>query len=78
MILAQNLQPTPAAANPNIALQRVRYRVRRGDSLARISQRFRVSISQLEQWNDLDRRRYLQPGQVLTLYVDVTRQAGNS
>lgn len=67
----------PAAANPNIALQRVRYRVRQGDSLARISQRFRVSISQLEQWNDLDRRRYLQPGQVLTLYVDVTRQAGS-
>lgn len=69
--------PTPAAANPNIALQRVRYRVRQGDSLARISQRFKVSIRDLEQWNDLDRRRYLQPGQVLTLYVDVTRQAGS-
>lgn len=69
-------QPDPDATN--IALQRVRYRVRKGDSLARISQRFKVTIGDLEKWNNLNRRNYLQPGQILTLYVDVTRQADNS
>ncbi len=57
--------------------RRIRYTVRKGDSLARISQRFRVRISQLRNWNDLPKGRYLQPGQRLTLYVDVTRQTEN-
>ncbi|MDZ7804287.1 LysM peptidoglycan-binding domain-containing protein [Thiohalophilus sp.] len=68
-----------AALNPDqIALpaqrsltKRIGYRVRRGDSLARISQKFRVSIGQLRKWNNLPVGKYLQPGQRLTLYVDV-------
>lgn len=63
-------------ANPNAALQKIRYKVRNGDSLARISQKFRVKISQLRKWNTLPRDKYLQPGQVLTLFIDVTRQSG--
>ena len=55
--------------------KRIGYRVRRGDSLARISQKFRVSISQLRRWNKLTTGKYLQPGQRLTLYVDVTKQS---
>ncbi len=57
--------------------QRVGYTVRRGDSLSRISRRFNVSVHQLRKWNRLPRGGYLHPGQSLTLYVDVTRQADN-
>jgi len=57
--------------------RRIAYVVRNGDSLARISRRFRVSISSLKRWNKLDGDRYLQPGQRITLYVDVRRQSGN-
>jgi len=57
--------------------QRINYIVRSGDSLARISQRFKVKISELRRWNALPKNKYLQPGQRLTLYVDVTRQAEN-
>lgn len=54
--------------------QRVGYRVRRGDSLSRIAQRFKVSIRQLLRWNrKVSKSKYLQPGQRLTVYVDVTR-----
>lgn len=53
----------------------IRYTVRPGDSLARISQKFRVRVGDLVRWNGLDRKKYLQPGQKLTLYVDVTRQS---
>ena len=55
--------------------KRIGYKVRRGDSLDKISRKFRVSISQLRRWNNLPKGKYLQPGQRLTLYVDVTRQS---
>jgi membrane-bound lytic murein transglycosylase D len=56
--------------------RRIGYTVRNGDSLARISQRFRVSVDNLKRWNRLEGRKYLQPGQRLTLYIDVKRQSG--
>ncbi|MAD52885.1 MULTISPECIES: LysM peptidoglycan-binding domain-containing protein [unclassified Idiomarina] len=52
-------------------LRTIIYQVRSGDSLARIANRFNVTISQIEQWNNISRSRYLQPGQRLTLKVDV-------
>jgi membrane-bound lytic murein transglycosylase D len=55
--------------------KRIGYKVRRGDSLAKISRKFRVSVAQLRRWNNLPEGKYLQPGQRLTVYVDVTRQS---
>ncbi len=56
-------------------MQRIGYRVRSGDSLARIASKFKVSVQQLLRWNKrLRNKKYLQPGQRVTLYVDVTRQ----
>jgi len=51
----------------------VHYTVRNGDSLYRIAQKFSVSIADLRRWNSLSGNKYLQPGQNLKLYVDVTR-----
>lgn len=51
--------------------KRIGYKVRRGDSLAKISRKFQVSVAQLRRWNNLPKGKYLQPGQRLTLYVDV-------
>ena len=45
------------------------YQVRMGDSLYRIADRFKVSISSIIAWNALDPDDYLHPGQKLTLYV---------
>lgn len=62
-----------------LVTQKIKYRVRRGDSLARISQKFKVNISDLKRWNNaISSKKYLQPGQRLTLYVDVTQQAGRT
>ncbi len=55
--------------------QKIAYRVRRGESLALISRKFRVSIRDLVRWNRLDPNAYLQPGQRLTVYVNVTEQS---
>ncbi len=59
---------------PAATIRTIHYTVRRGDSLALISDKFKVTIKQLLEWNRLARNDYLQPGQRLTLYVDVTRQ----
>ena len=70
-----------ASANPTSPLptslrnQRITYRVRKGDSLYKIAQRFRVSIRQIRNWNRLRKNAYLRPGQQLLLHVDVTRQS---
>jgi membrane-bound lytic murein transglycosylase D len=66
----------PPVASPAATERKLRYTVRRGDSLYLIAQRFRVTVAQIQQWNKLDASRYLQPGQVLTVIVDVTRQSG--
>jgi membrane-bound lytic murein transglycosylase D len=53
--------------------QKVRYTVRKGDSLSSISSRFKVSIKQIRSWNNLSTSKYIHPGQKLTLHVDITR-----
>ena len=58
--------------------RKLTYRVRRGDSLYRISRRFRVTIGQLRQWNNIKRNQYLHPGQKLTLYVTLTADSERS
>jgi membrane-bound lytic murein transglycosylase D len=49
------------------------YTVRNGDSLARIAGRFNVKVSDLQKWNQSKLKKYLQPGQKLKIFVDVTR-----
>lgn len=68
---------SPVLPQQRRVTKRVGYVVRRGDSLYRISSRFKVSIAKLREWNKLQRGQYLQPGQRLTLYVDVMRQSGS-
>ena len=52
-------------------LRKVNYRVRSGDSLTRIADKFNVQIGQITEWNTL-KSKVIRPGQQLTLYVDVT------
>jgi membrane-bound lytic murein transglycosylase D len=56
----------------NAIMRNIIYKVRNGDSLARIADKFNVTIGEIEGWNNISRRKYLQPGQHLTLKVDVT------
>jgi membrane-bound lytic murein transglycosylase D len=53
----------------------IRYRVRRGDSLWSIAQKFNVSPRQIRRWNDLTKD-MLQPGQRLQLVVDLLETSG--
>lgn len=48
------------------------YRVRPGDSLAKIAQRFSVTVADIVKWNNINTERYLQPGQQLKLLVNAS------
>ena len=52
-------------------LRKIYYKARYGDSYSRIADRFNISLNQLKNWNGVDFKSYLQPGDMLTLYVDV-------
>ncbi|WP_105903495.1 LysM peptidoglycan-binding domain-containing protein [Vibrio gangliei] len=54
-------------------IRTVVYNVRSGDTVGSIAQKFKVETHQVLAWNGLDRKDYLQPGQKLKLYVDVTK-----
>ena len=61
----------PAAKNSSV-IKKINYRVRTGDSLSTIANRFNIAIHEILNWNPIDPGDYLQPGQKLRLYVDVT------
>ncbi len=61
----------PDHTSQRAVVRTVRYKVRRGDSLARIASKFNVTIAQIAAWNGLDLKSYIQPGQALKLHINV-------
>jgi membrane-bound lytic murein transglycosylase D len=58
-----------AAMQKNADLRKIDYQVRKGDSLYRIADRFKVSVLDLLKWNSINARSFLQPGQLLDVFV---------
>ena len=76
LVIWRNGSPTVAATAPTSRLQanrlrKIKYRARSGDSYAGIADKFNVSLSEIKRWNNVNMKKYLQPGDMLTLYVDV-------
>ena len=54
-------------------IRKVNYRVRRGESLSLIADKFNLSVNNIKRWNKrLNGQKYIQPGDKITLFVDVT------
>lgn len=73
LVVWKDPSATTLSSSERQVIRKVGYKVRSGDSLATIASRFKVSVKNILHWNNLDAKEYLQPGQHLTLYVDVTR-----
>ncbi|MCC8396666.1 peptidoglycan DD-metalloendopeptidase family protein [Paraburkholderia sp. MMS20-SJTR3] len=70
--------PLPSDADGNAASKKAPvlvYRVRRGDTLARVAQHHHVSVKQLQAWNGLKAAARLKPGQVLHVASPETARA---
>jgi membrane-bound lytic murein transglycosylase D len=59
--------------NERAVIRKLAYKVRKGDSLSAIADKFKVRVADIREWNNVDPSRHLKPGQNLTLFVDVTR-----
>ena len=79
--IGQKLNIWPRVASTKLTngsrqvVKKLTYKVRSGDNLSRIAWRFNITVKDIQRWNS-DLKKYLQPGQKLTLYVDVTKARG--
>ena len=55
---------------------RMTYKVRSGDTLSEIADKFNVSVSQLMSWNRMRQSSSLRAGQKLVVYTDARRANG--
>jgi membrane-bound lytic murein transglycosylase D len=67
----QTVATTAPRGQRDPMMRKLGYKVRNGDSLARIANKFNVSVKDIVRWNSVNPKKYLQPGQRLTLYVDI-------
>ncbi|MCW8193335.1 LysM peptidoglycan-binding domain-containing protein [Proteobacteria bacterium 005FR1] len=63
---------TPASDRGGRLVRELAYRVRHGDSLALIANKFNLSVQDIAAWNSLEMKDYIHPGQQLKLIVDIT------
>jgi len=61
---------SPNQVSKAVSLRKISYKVRRGDSLYNIAKNFALSITDITNWNGINKKSYLQPGQRLTLYIN--------
>ncbi len=71
---AQQVSISSTTTGPTKTVRALRYTIRKGDSLSRIADRFNILVSDIKRWNKIGK--YIQPGQKLKLYVDITKQSG--
>ena len=69
LLPGQKLRLISVYADPDGEPQRIRYRVKRGDSLWVISRQFGVSIASLRRWNRLSTNELLIPGRELFVHL---------
>lgn len=50
-------------------IKTIHYKIKRGETLALISRRFKVSVADLLRWNELPKHHTLMPGQQITVYI---------
>ena len=63
----------PKSGPKTTPVRKLNYQVSSGDSLYLIAKRFDLNVADITSWNKLDKNKYLQPGQRLTLYINPLR-----
>ncbi|MDC1449451.1 LysM peptidoglycan-binding domain-containing protein [Candidatus Thioglobus sp.] len=74
VILRDNKNKTELAkiTNTGVDINRdIFYTVKEGDNLSRIAQKYNVKIAEIRSWNDLNEEYILQPGDKLTITINV-------
>ncbi len=67
--IAQGRTPSATAKAPAGEARKTTYTVQKGDTLFSIARRFKVAVAQLRQWNKLDEKGELKPGQTIVVVL---------
>ncbi len=67
--IAQGRTPSATAKAPAGEARKTTYTVQKGDTLFSIARRFKVEVAQLRQWNKLDEKGELKPGQTIVVVL---------
>ena len=71
-IYASNKKPEASYKTKRTKIREIRYKVRNGESLSLIASRFNLTVQEILLWNSTYKnKKYIQPGDVLLLKVDV-------
>ncbi|WP_019617147.1 LysM peptidoglycan-binding domain-containing protein [Psychromonas ossibalaenae] len=73
----QSASHSAKAPSGNQTSRQITYKVRPGDSLGLIAQKYKVKSADLERWNQLSGQKYIKPGQSLKIYTN-TQSASRS
>ena len=74
VILIDDKDQTDLAKITNTGIdinRKIVYTVKSGDNLSLIAQRYKVTVSQIRDWNNLNEKDILQPGDKLTITINV-------
>jgi membrane-bound lytic murein transglycosylase D len=74
VILNEDKKKTELAKIMNTGIdinKKIVYTVRSGDNLSLIAQKYKVKVSEIRAWNDLNEEYILQPGDKLTITINV-------
>ncbi|MBH8570241.1 LysM peptidoglycan-binding domain-containing protein [Microvirga sp. STS02] len=74
-LLAATTGPRAEDAEAAPRFRRVPHKVKRGETLVSLAERFEVSQSQLRRWNELPKGRPLKPGRELVVFVPIPTAA---
>jgi membrane-bound lytic murein transglycosylase D len=75
-VSAQVADNAQIALAPEIVLRKATVKARRGDTVASIASRYRVSAAQVAQWNKISAGTALKANQVVVMYLPVKAKAG--
>ena len=74
VILKKNKTNKELVKIPNTGIdinRNIFYTVKMGDNLSKIAQKYKVKVSDIRVWNDLNKKYILQPGDKLTIIINI-------
>jgi len=68
-----NIWVDNSQAQQREVVRKVHYTVRSGDNLSKIASKFNVAVNDIKSWNNINNKKFIQPGDKLTLNVNVAK-----
>ena len=69
LVIWEKISNSKSSYKKDPMIRKVSYKVRRGDSLSTISDKFNISVADIRDWNSIESR-YIRTGQKIKMFMD--------